>query len=145
MSDLAPERVVAANARQLREAHGYTQEHVAQLMTEAGYPTGEMPLWALEKGKRRIKVADLFGLAAAFDLPAESLLSPLLTTSEPDKPQPPIYELAVGDDTRCTVRADAVSVDDHGFLNFYARGTRIFFAPVAAVLFCRVIEESVNA
>lgn len=145
MSDLAPERVVAANARQLREAHGYTQEHVAQLMTEAGYPTGEMPLWALENGKRRIKVTDVFGLAAAFGLPAESLLSPLPSTSATGEPPLPIYELAVSDGARCAVRADAVSVDDDGFLNFYADGTRVFFAPVAAVLFCRVIDESSNA
>jgi transcriptional regulator with XRE-family HTH domain len=73
--DPTPERTVAANARRLRKDRGYSQQRVAELMTEAGYPTGEMPLWALEKGKRRIKVADLYGLAAALDVTPESLLA----------------------------------------------------------------------
>lgn len=138
MLDLTPERAVAANARQLREAHGYTQERVAQLMTEAGFGIGEMALWALENGRRRIKVSDLSGLAAVFGVSPGSLLT---ESPEPAEALPPEYEVAVIGGSSCTVTADSTDVDDHGFLNFYVGGARVFFAPVAAVLFCRLAEE----
>ncbi|MEU8642229.1 helix-turn-helix domain-containing protein [Streptomyces sp. NPDC048674] len=131
--DLNPDKVVAANARRLREDRGYTQELVARLMTEAGYPTGEMPIWALENCRRRIKVTDLFGLAAAFDVTPESFLSP---GSESDESAAVEYEVVGTDDVRRKVIANSVTTDDQGFLNFYRRGQRVFFAPVTAVVCC---------
>lgn len=140
--DLSPDQVVAANARRLREECGYTQECVARLMTEAGYPTGEMPLWALENGKRRIKVTDLFGLAAAFKVTPESFLSP---GPDSDELAAVEYEVASTDGVLRKVIANAVIADDQGFLNFYLRGERVFFAPTAAVMCCYTSKEAGDA
>ncbi|MEU0787567.1 helix-turn-helix transcriptional regulator [Streptomyces sp. NPDC006173] len=140
--DPTPDQVVAANARRLREDRGYTQERVARLMTEAGYPTGEMPLWALENCRRRIKVSDLFGLAAAFDVTPESFLS---AGAESDELVAVEYEVVGTDDVRRKVIANSVSADDQGFLNFHLRGKRVFFAPVTAVVCCYTSKEAGDA
>lgn len=140
--DLTPDQVVAVNARRLREDRGYTQERVAQLMTEAGYPTGEMRLWSIERCRSRIKVSDLFGLAAALEVTPESFLSPGSSTDEPAAVE---YEVATNDGVQRKVVANSVSTDDQGFLNFHLRGERVFFAPVAAVVCCYISEGGRDA
>lgn len=137
MTDPNPEAIVAANARRLREARGWTQAAAARLITESGYEMGEMALWGLENSRRRIKVADLFGLAAAFEVTPESLLSP---DSDSDQPQSTQYEVTVAGGLVRTVTADDTGIGD-GFLNFYLRGARVFFAPVAGVLCVQIAAQ----
>lgn len=141
-SVVAPEseRVVAANVKLLREAHGISQVRLAELMTETGHVVGGMPIWALENGRRRINVDDLFGFAEVFGVAPESLLTPGPCETAPKS----LYEVTLAGGTVRNVAADGFDLAD-GFLNFYLRDERIFFAPSAAVLCVAVVREASDA
>lgn len=128
------ERVVAANVKRLREAHGISQVRLAELMVETGHVMGGMPVWALENGRRRINVDDLFGFAEVFDVTPGSLLLP--DGGEPvDQAVTPgtKYEVTITGGVIRSVTADSVDIDD-ALLTFHLRGERVFFAPRVAVL-----------
>lgn len=128
-----PEGLVAGNVRRLRKAFSLTQEELAELATKAGHDLGVMAIWSLENGKRRIRVDDLYGLAAAFDIPVRQLLS---TEVEPVASERTYGVMVDGGSTE-VVTADLVETDEDGWLNFYLHGRRVFFAYKSRVLCVR--------
>lgn len=128
-----PEETVAANIRALRTARGLTQGELAE---KAGLHLTEQRVWALENGRRRITVADLAALADALEVDADKLLS-----TDPDdlvtEGRPVSHAVLLDGGTVEVVEAHRTELDD-GWLNFYLRDGRVFFAPVARVLGVRV-------
>lgn len=78
----AGEHVAAAVATH-RQARGWDQAHLAQLVTAAGRPMSTSVLGKVESGSRRVDVDDLVALADAFAVPPAQLL-PGDGTAEPD-------------------------------------------------------------
>ncbi len=64
------ERLVAAGVRQMREDRGWSQKHLSQRLTEAGWPLHQTNVSKLEAARRPIRVTDLEALAEVFDVPA---------------------------------------------------------------------------
>lgn len=132
--------IVADNARQLREQRQLTQGQVAERAKAAGHNLGEMSVWGLENGRRYIRVTDLCALAAVFEVSPEDLLR-----KDFDK-EPAVkvttYQVTLDGDRVQTVVADQSFVDDDQWINFYLRGERVFFAPAARVVCCRIVEEA---
>lgn len=127
------EAIVAANVRRLREAAGWTQAEVAKRASAAGHDLGEMPVWGLENGRRRIRVEDLFTLAEVFGTTPQCLLAPDAELAEPVRQ----YEVRIDGGITETVAADDVEADEWGLLHFFLRGERVFFTSVARVLCVR--------
>lgn len=128
------EATISANVRRLRKALGLTQTALAERITEAGVPFGDMAVWAIENGKRRINVDDLYGLAHALQTTPQELLS-----SEPEAlTDALLYEVRFDGGSVERVTADRVETDERGWLNFYEGERRVLFASVARVLCVRV-------
>lgn len=128
------EATIRANVRRLRKAQGLTQTALAERITAAGLPFGDMAVWGIENGKRRINVDDLHALAQALQATPRELLS-----SEPEALSDSlVYEVRFDGGTVERVVADRVETDGHGWLNFYEGEHRVLFASVARVLCVRV-------
>jgi transcriptional regulator with XRE-family HTH domain len=138
------ERVVAVNVKRLREACGISQVRLAELMAETGHLMGGMPVWALENGRRRINVDDLFGFAEVFGVTPESLLAPGAGEVQ-EKTRSQVYEVTVTGGVVRSVTAESFDVGADGFLHFYRQGERVFFAPSSAVLCVAVLQEAADA
>jgi transcriptional regulator with XRE-family HTH domain len=136
----AADGIVAANIRRLREHRDLTQGRVAELADEAGFKLSEMSLWGLENGRRYIKVADLCAAAAALDVSPERLLSEDFDPA--GRPPEVTYQVVLDGNRSETVTANQSFVDDDGWINFYLRGERVFFAPASRVLCCRIVKEA---
>ncbi|MFI2761427.1 helix-turn-helix domain-containing protein [Streptomyces echinatus] len=128
------EATIRANVRRLRKAQNLTQAVLAERITAAGVPFGEMAVWGIEKGKRRITVDDLYALAHALQATPRELLS-----SAPEAlSESLVYEVRFDGGTVERIAADRVETDEHGWLNFYEGEHRVLFASVARVLCVRV-------
>lgn len=124
------EAIVAANVRRLREALGISQTELAR---RAGLGSTDMAVCTIENGKRRIRVEDLCGLAAAFDMAPAHLLAPDAELAGPVRQ----YEVRIDGGITQTVAADDIEADEWGLLHFFLRGERVFFTSVARVLCVR--------
>ncbi|MFG3170546.1 helix-turn-helix domain-containing protein [Streptomyces sp. NPDC048200] len=121
------EAVVAANVRRLREAAGLSQRELADRTTaSSGRRIGEMPIWGLEAGKRRIRIDDLDVLGEALGVPALSLL-------QPGAQSPELYEVLLDGGLVETIRADDAEWDDV-WVRFSLGGLPVFSATVARVV-----------
>lgn len=132
------EATASANVRRLRKSLGLSQTALAERVTEAGAPLGDMAIWGIENGKRRINVDDLYALAEALQATPRELLSPQPESFSGSQ----VYEVRFDGGTAERIAADRVETDEHGWLNFYEAEQRVFFASVARVLCVRVRGES---
>ncbi|WP_158564199.1 helix-turn-helix domain-containing protein [Jiangella anatolica] len=60
--------------RQLREAHEWTQEQLANRMSTAGYPMHQVTVGKLETGRRPTSVGEVVALAAIFEVDPGELI-----------------------------------------------------------------------
>ncbi|WP_051790081.1 helix-turn-helix domain-containing protein [Streptomyces sp. NRRL S-1022] len=128
------EAIISANVRRLRKTLNLTQTALAERVTAAGIPFGDMAVWGVENGKRRINVDDLYALAHALQTTPRELLS-----AEPEAlSESLVYEVRFDGGSVERVSADRVETDEHGWLNFYEGEHRVLFASVARVLCVRV-------
>ncbi|MER5750599.1 helix-turn-helix transcriptional regulator [Streptomyces sp. NPDC002088] len=133
-----PEATVSANVRRLRKNLGLSQTALAERVTKAGVPLGDMATWSIENGKRRINVDDLYALAEALQTTPRELLSAQPRSLGGVQ----VFEVRFDGGTVERVAADRVETDERGWLNFYEQEQRVFFASVARVLCVRVRGES---
>lgn len=138
------ENQVAANMRRLREARDMTQGGLAGHAARLGHTINEQRVFALESGRRRMHVADLVAVAEVFGVTCDQMLS-----SDPDVlfggPPAVSHAVAVDGGTTQVVVADRTEVDAGGWLNFFLRGERVFFAPASRVLCVQVAGRPAGA
>ncbi|MGY6019616.1 helix-turn-helix domain-containing protein [Streptomyces spinosirectus] len=130
------EAIVAANVRRFREAAGWSQAEVSKRAAAAGYDLGEMPVWGLENGRRRMKVEDLFTLAEVFGTTPQYLLTP-----DADPAGAMAHEIRFEGDVAEHVVADHIEWSD-GWAWFYAGSELVYSASAARVLGIRTTRES---
>jgi transcriptional regulator with XRE-family HTH domain len=130
------EAIVAANVRRFREAAGWSQAELAKRATAAGHDLGEMPVWGLENGRRRIRVEDLFTLAAAFGTTPQHLLTP-----DADPANTVAHQIRFEGDASEHVVADRIEWSD-AWAWFYADGELVYSASAARVLGIRTTREA---
>lgn len=58
----------AANLRERREAHGLSQDELAQRMTDRGFGFSQATIWKIEQGKRPVKLSEVVALADAIGM-----------------------------------------------------------------------------
>lgn len=126
----APEAIVAANVRRLREALGMSQ---TELTRRATLGSSDMAIWGIETRKRRIRVDELCALATALGTSPERLLTPGAELGPASRQ----YEVRIDGGITELVTADDAEADERGLLHFYLRGERVFFTSVARVLSVR--------
>ncbi|MEU8151975.1 helix-turn-helix transcriptional regulator [Nonomuraea sp. NPDC048901] len=61
------DRNLAANLIIFREAAGFSQEELAQRMSERGFGFSQATIWKIERNKRPVRVSELLALADALD------------------------------------------------------------------------------
>lgn len=71
-----PEVTLGSVVRYLRRKHGYSQEHLAKLMTTAGYSWQQTTVARTEAADRPIRVNEAVALARIFDVTISYLLTP---------------------------------------------------------------------
>lgn len=128
-----PEAIVAANVRAIRAHLGISQAELSKRVSESGTRLGEMPVWGIENGRRRINVDDLYALAAALGTKPERLLAPGAELGPASRQ----YEVRIDGGITELVTADDAEADERGLLHFYLRGERVFLTSVARVLSVR--------
>jgi transcriptional regulator with XRE-family HTH domain len=70
---------IAANLRAYREAHGISQEELAQRMADRGFGFGQATIWKIESGQRPVRASELIALTDSLGVfPSPDL------TREPD-------------------------------------------------------------
>jgi transcriptional regulator with XRE-family HTH domain len=67
------ERILGRKVRQLRLERGWTQEQLAERLSEVGWPMHQTTVAKLEGGARPIRIAEADALAVAFGLPIEAM------------------------------------------------------------------------
>lgn len=67
------ERLFAANVKRIRQARGLSQQDIADLLTEQGFPVHQTAVAKLETGQRPLRVAEAAAIAAALDIPPLSV------------------------------------------------------------------------
>jgi transcriptional regulator with XRE-family HTH domain len=67
------EKLFGKRVQDLRVAMGWTQEELAQRMTDAGHPMHQTTVTKLEKGTRPTSVAEVGALSTLFDVPIGAL------------------------------------------------------------------------
>ena len=127
------EAIVAANVRRLRETAGYSQAELAARTTTAGHSLGEMAVWGIENGKRRINVDDLTAFGAALGVTPTSLLSP-------DAGPGVLFVVAFHGGGSVDVTADEYDVVE-GWIRFQMQGRLVYLASTRHVLGIRVHED----
>ncbi|MGW0578601.1 helix-turn-helix transcriptional regulator [Streptomyces sp. NPDC002920] len=132
----SPDEIVAANVRRLRTRLGLTQVQVVERAQAAGYSFGEQAMWTLERGKRRVRVEDLYPLGLALGVRPEDLLAPGF---DPDAAPTVVYEVTLDGPVVEKVKADGFDVDDQQWVHFHLSGRRVFSAPAVRVLCCRPV------
>lgn len=133
----SPEAVAAANVRRLREQAGLSQAELVERVNKTGHDFGEMAMWTLEGGKRRVRVNDLFALAEALGVTTAQLLDP----DAEHATELLRYTVVLGGGVTQEVTADRVQEDEAGWLHFYRESERVLFAPVAQILCVRPERE----
>lgn len=131
------EAIVAANARRFREAFSWSQAEVSERVAKNGYDLGEMAVWSIEKGRRRIRVEDLFALAEVFSTTAQHLLSPEADPAAPSIRHEVRFEGGVSEE----VVADSVDWGKE-WIRFLAGGELVYAAAASRVLGVRTIREA---
>jgi transcriptional regulator with XRE-family HTH domain len=71
-----PSQVFAKRLRETREARGFTQTELAQLVTGKGQPISKAALLRIERGKRGLSLDEAFALAQVLNVAPAHLLSP---------------------------------------------------------------------
>lgn len=137
-ADLTPEGIVAANIRALRTHLGISQAELSKRVSDAGCRLGEMPIWGIENGKRRIQVDDVYVLADALGVTAYHLLAP--GGAEEIGAGAQQFEITFVGGVTETVLAFRREVVD-GWMNFYYGGELVYSAAVAHVLGIRPKKE----
>ena len=134
---LPHEAVVAANVRRFRETAGLSQAEVSKRAAQAGSDLGEMAVWSIETRRRRIRIEDLFALAAVLGTTAQHLLAP---EADPDTPSVR-YEIRF--EGNVTESVDADSVDwGNDWVRFLLRGELVYTAAASRVLGVRTTREA---
>lgn len=59
---------VAANVRHFRDAHGLSQDELAQRMTDRGFGFTQATIWKIESGQRTVKISEVVALGEALEL-----------------------------------------------------------------------------
>jgi transcriptional regulator with XRE-family HTH domain len=134
----ACESIVAANVKRLREAADLTQAELAERVTKAGYNLGEMAIWSIENGKRRIRVGDVFALAAVLGSTPQQLLDP----EAPSAGVARLYTVVLDGGVKEEVTADRADADEDGWFNFYLDSERVFAAVASRILGIRFDREA---
>jgi transcriptional regulator with XRE-family HTH domain len=140
-ADSTPEGAVAANIRTLRTRLGISQAELSKRVTESGSRLGEMPIWGIENGKRRINVDDLYVLADALGVTVQHLLAPGGATEIGAGAQQ--YEITFAGGVTETVLAFRREVSE-GWMNFYFGGELVYSAAVAHVLGIRLAKGAAS-
>lgn len=91
------ETVIAMKIKQLRQERGWSQDDLAERMTKLGFSMHQTTIAKLEAGRRPIRVAETFALAAAFSL------DPMALWYLPVKEEPRTF---------ASMREDLKKVDD---------------------------------
>jgi transcriptional regulator with XRE-family HTH domain len=130
---ISREAVVGANVRRLREAAGLTQAELANLVTQSGHAFGEMAVWGIENGKRRVTVDDLFALGAALGVVPTSLLSP-------DAGPGVLFTITYAGSGSVDVTADEYDAVDE-WIRFQMQGRLVYLASARNVLGIRVQQD----
>lgn len=131
------EALVAANVRRFREAAGWSQAEVSDRAGQAGYDLGEMAIWSIEKGRRRIRVEDLFALAEVFGTTTQHLLSP---EADPDLPSVQ-HEIRFEGGVTEQITADSVDWGKE-WIRFLLRGELVYAAAASRVLGVRTTRHA---
>lgn len=134
----ACEDVVAASVKRLREAAGLTQAELAKRVAKAGYGLGEMAIWSIENGKRRVRVGDVFALAAVLDSTPQHLLNPDAASASVAR----LYTVVLDGGVKEEITADRADADEDGWFNFYLDGKRVFAATASRILGIRIEQEA---
>lgn len=127
------EAIVGANVRRLREAAGFSQTELAARVTATGHNFGDMAVWGIENGKRRINVDDLFALGLVLGVSPTSLLSP---NAGPGV----LFVVAFEGCDSVDVTADEYDFVD-GWVRFQMQGRLVYLASTRNVLGVRVHED----
>ena len=75
--------MTARNVAELRSARGYSVRALADRLDALGHPMLPSAITKIEKGARRVSVADLVALAVALDVSPPRLIMPPERTDEP--------------------------------------------------------------
>jgi transcriptional regulator with XRE-family HTH domain len=129
---------VAANVKRLRETAGLTQAELAEQVAKAGYNLGEMAIWSIENGKRRIRVDDVFVLATVLGSTPQQLLDP----EAPSGGVARLYTVVLEGGVKEEVMADRADADEDGWFNFHLGGERVFAAVASRILGIRIDREA---
>lgn len=130
---ISREAVVGANVRRLREAAGLSQAELASQVAKSGHALGEMAVWGIENGKRRITVDDLFALGAALGVVPTSLLSP-------DAGPGVLFVITFAGSGPVDVTADEYDTVDE-WIRFQLKGRLVYLASARNVLGIRVQQD----
>jgi transcriptional regulator with XRE-family HTH domain len=71
-----PSHVFAKRLRETREARGFTQTELAQLVSDAGQPISKAALLRIERGERGLALDEALALAQVLNVAPAHLLSP---------------------------------------------------------------------
>jgi transcriptional regulator with XRE-family HTH domain len=72
-----PSQIAAARVRALRKRHGWTQQQLAERLTELGVPVDRAAIAKIEVGKRRLQLDEAFVFAFALDVAPINFFLPL--------------------------------------------------------------------
>ncbi|MEU6058022.1 helix-turn-helix transcriptional regulator [Streptomyces sp. NPDC047097] len=135
------ESLVAANARSLREAAGWSQEELSRRL---GHKSPSS-VWQLEQCRRRITLRDVDVLAAVFGVTVGHLLG--IETGTPAEARQAVlrYSVRLADSTVVTVAADEFAPDpDDKAVRLFRRGQLVFWGPAAHILGIEVRPEGAD-
>lgn len=127
------EAIVGANVRRLRDAAGISQAELASLITKSGHDFGEMAVWSIENGRRRVRIDDLFTLGHALGVEATSLLRPGAGSGA-------LFEIVFQGAVTEQVTADEYEIDDQ-WIRFQRQGRPVYLAAVGRVLGVRILTD----
>ncbi|MDX2697110.1 helix-turn-helix domain-containing protein [Streptomyces ipomoeae] len=130
---ISREAVVGANVRRLREAAGLSQAELASQVVKSGHTLGEMAVWGIENGKRRINVDDLFALGTALGVTPTSLLSP-------DAGPGILFVVSFASGGSVDVTADEYDIVSE-WVRFHMQGQLVYLASTRHVLGIRVQQD----
>lgn len=136
-----PEAIVAANVRAIRAYLGISQAELSRRVSESGPKLGEMPVWGIENGRRRINVDDLYALADALGVTVQHLLAPGAAAEVGAGVQR--YEITFQGGVTETVLAFRREVAD-GWMNFYFGGELVYSAAVGQMLGVRLAKGAAS-
>jgi transcriptional regulator with XRE-family HTH domain len=72
-----PWEVFGDRVREARDGRGWTQQQLADRMTERGYPIDRTMVLRVEKGRKHVSLREVFAFAVALDVDPLHLIIPL--------------------------------------------------------------------